>query len=227
MNLQKNTILELFADDTTLIFANCDLDSVISSLEFGLNELNEWCKHNRLYINWSKTFIMIITNKRLIKPEFIEFDNIKIKVVSSFKLLGVLIDDKLNFQSYVAQQCLNINRKLFSIKRIFYLSFAVKLQFFKSFILPLFDYGISLSIYYNHLTIRKLCKMYYVCLKKLLNFSFIDNNFNIKSNTEINLFLKNYKLFSFHHRLTLRLLLFIHRITGWQIMLDNFIKIQF
>ena len=126
------------------------------------------------------------------KPEFIELDNIKIEVVSSFKLLGVLIDDKLNFQSYVAQQCLNINRKLFSIKRIFYLSFAVKLQFFKSFILPLFDYGISLSIYYNHLTIRKLCKMYYVCLKKLFNFSFIDNNFNIKSNTEINLFLKNY-----------------------------------
>ena len=54
--------------------------------------------------------------------------------------------------------------------------------------------------------------MYYVFLKKLFNFSFIDNNFNIKSNTEINLFLKNYKLFSFHHRLTLRLLLFIHRI---------------
>ena len=49
-------------------------------------------------------------------------------------------------------------------------------------------------------------------IKKLFNFSFIDDNFNIKSNTEINLFLKNYKLFSFHHRLTLRLLLFIHRI---------------
>ena len=41
-------LTKLFADDTTLIFANCDLDSVISSLEFGLNELNEWCKHNRL-----------------------------------------------------------------------------------------------------------------------------------------------------------------------------------
>ena len=53
--------------------------------------------------------------------------------------------------------------------------------------------------------------MYYVCLKKLFNFSFIDNNFNIKSNTEINLFLKNYKLFSFNHK-TLRFFLFIHRI---------------
>ena len=41
-------LTKLFADDTTLIFANCDLDSVISSLKFGLNELNEWCKHNRL-----------------------------------------------------------------------------------------------------------------------------------------------------------------------------------
>ena len=93
-----------FADDTTLIFANNDLDSVISSLRLGLCELNEWCKH----INWSKTFIMIISNKRFIKPVFIEYNHVKIEVSSSFKLLGILIDDKLNFQAYVAQQCLNI-----------------------------------------------------------------------------------------------------------------------
>ena len=88
---------------------------------------------------------MIISNKRFIKPIYIEIDDIKIEVVSHFKLLGVLIDDKLNFQAYVAQQCLIINWKLFSINRIFYLSF-------KSFILSIFDFAITLCIYYNNTT---------------------------------------------------------------------------
>ncbi len=95
----------------------------------------------------------------------------KVEVVSKFKLLGVLIDYKLNFKEYT-QQCLVINRKLYSINRFFYLPYEVKLQFFKSFILPYFDYGLSLSIYYHKIAIRKLCKMYYICLKKLFNSSF-------------------------------------------------------
>ena len=58
---------------------------------------------------------MIITNKRLIKPEFIEFDNIKIEVVSSFKLLGVLIDDSSTMFKYKSQTFLNKKNILFII----------------------------------------------------------------------------------------------------------------
>ena len=167
-----DTLTRLFADDTSLIFHGLDLDSVISSYKAGLKQLNEWCKHNRLYINWSKTYIMFVTKKRIKLPSFIEFDSIKVEVVDKFKLLGVLLDNKLNFNAYVAQQCLSINKKLYSIKRLFYLPFNVKLQFFKSFILPYFDYGISLLIYYHKTAIRKITKLYYLCLKKLFNFSF-------------------------------------------------------
>ena len=97
-------------------------------------------------------------------------------IVSQFKLLGVILDNKLNFNLYVAQQCLIINRKLFSIKRLFYLPQATKLQFFKAFLLPYFDYGLSLSIYYHNSAIRKLCKSYYLCLKNLFRFSFLNLN---------------------------------------------------
>ena len=46
---------------------------------------------------------MFITNKRINTPSFIKFDGVKVEVVSQFKLLGVLIDNKLNFNAYVAQ----------------------------------------------------------------------------------------------------------------------------
>ena len=135
--------------------------------------------------------------------------------MSQFKLLGVILDNKLNFNLYVAQQCLIINRKLFSIKRLFYLPQATKLQFFKAFLLPYFDYGLSLSIYYHNSAIRKLCKSYYLCLKNLFRFSFLNLNSKfgeIKSNILISNSLKDYGLFSFHHRLVLRLVCFLHKI---------------
>ena len=206
---------KLFADDTTLLFCESSFSDVLLSFKRGLRSLDEWCKYNHLYINWSKTFIMFITNKRIAPPDFVDFDNNRIMVVSKFKLLGVTIDDKLNFHSHVANTCLSINRKLYSINRLFYLPFNVKLQFFKSFILPYFDYGLSLSIYFHKDAIRRLCKSYYICLKKLFNFSFIDTTQRfgvIKSHDAINLALKEHNLFSFHHRLVYRLLLFIHKI---------------
>ena len=60
-----------------------------------------------------------------------------------------------------------------------------------------------------------MCKQYYICLKKLLNFSFSDNSKRIgfmKSHDMINMDFKEHNIFSFHHRLVFRLCQFIHKI---------------
>ena len=64
----SNCIAKLFADDTTLIFNDSNMENLISKFKKDLKNLNEWCKHNRLYINWNKTFIMFVTNKRIHIP---------------------------------------------------------------------------------------------------------------------------------------------------------------
>ena len=176
-------------------------------LKAGLKQLNEWCKHNRLYINWSKTYIMIISNKRFQMPKCIDFENTSIEVVETFKLLGVTIDNKLTFNAFASIQCNQINKKMYTIKRLFYLPFEVKIQFFKTFLLPYFDYCISLLIYYQKSAIQRLSKMYYLCLNKLFNFSFLD-----QTHDEINCFLSNYNISSFHHRFIERVLSFLHKI---------------
>jgi hypothetical protein len=150
---------------------------------------------------------MIVTNKRLVKPKSFVIDGIVIETVESFRLLGVTIDDKLSFNEHVSKQCSMIAKKLYMIKRLFYLPFAVKLQFFKSFILPYFDYAISLCIYFRTDIIQKLSKMYYICLFKLFSFKFLN-----KTHNEVNEFLKEFGLFSFQHRLTFRLVLFANKI---------------
>ena len=94
-----------------------------------------------------KTFGMFITNKRIEVPSVLKVSNIEIEIVTSFKLLGVLIDNKLSFQSFSRSLRTAIYKRLFSIKRMFYLSFEVKFQFFKSFIMPYFDYCSTLLLY--------------------------------------------------------------------------------
>ena len=201
----------MFADDTTIYKATENKDesvkSLIRSFILELNPLLDWCFFNRLDINWKKTEIMFISSRRVIYPKTIMIDNKSVDVVDSFRLLGVVIDNKLNFSQHVSTVCKQINTRLFSIKKLFYLPTTVKIQFFKTFILPCFDYCLSLVIYFPKYTIQKLANSYYMCLFKLFNF-----NFNNKDCTYINNFLKRYKLFSFEHRILLRISMFIFKI---------------
>ena len=116
---------KLFADDTTLGDCDKNLNTLISRSRDRLKALLEWCEFNTLDINWSKTFFMYVTNKRVKLPKEIaisskivnnETVDINVNVVTSFKLLEVTLDNKLT----LTEHCSNLkqikNRKLYSIK---------------------------------------------------------------------------------------------------------------
>ena len=203
-------LCKLFADDTTLYLLGDNLDSLISKFKDNLKPMLDWCKFNKLDINWDKTYFMFVTNKRLGKktPTVIPIDNSQVKVVENFKLLGVTIDNKLNFEKYSRDLRLSVNKKLYSIKRLFFLCTAVKIQFLKTFILPYFDYCLSLLIYFPKTTIQRINNCFNLCLFKLLNFKkSVDDNIE-----EFNENLSNYGLFSFQHRIMFKLFNFSHSI---------------
>ncbi|CAF0946219.1 unnamed protein product [Brachionus calyciflorus] len=203
----NNSNVKLFADDTTIYIIDENLDKISEKFNIEMNYLLDWCSFNKMDINWSKAFYMIFTNKKIILPDKITLLNNTIEIfrTNSFKLLGCTIDEKLNFEEHVINICLNVKKKLYSIKRIFYLSCSVKLQFFKSFILPYFDYCLSLIIYMNKSIIQKLANMYYNCLFGLFGFKITNFNNDV---FKFNQFLKKYNLTTFHHRLTIRLTTF-------------------
>jgi len=133
-------------------------------------------------------------------PDFIKIENHDITLVDEFKLLGFYVDNKLNFLKHISYLVKKVNPKLYLFKKLFYLSLSVKIQFFKSFILPYFDYCSTLIIYFPKYVIQKLHTFYYTCIYKLFGFSF-----HKKSADEVELFLKKYKLFSLEYRLFTRL----------------------
>ena len=132
------------------------MDALINEFEKRSKSLLDWCEINHLDTNWPKTFAMFITNKRIKLTLTISLNQQEIQVVQAFKLLGITIDNKLSFATYVANLTKQINQRLYSIIRLFYSSINVKLQFFKSFILPYFDYCCSLFIYFPKEILQKI-----------------------------------------------------------------------
>ena len=172
-------LCKLFADDTTLGDADKDLNTLINRFVEKLKVLLEWCEFNKLDINWSKTYFMFVTNKRVKLPKEINVGtktvnnkpvDINVSVVTSFKLLGVTLDNKLTFTEHCSNIKKIVNKKLYSIKRLFFLCTSVKIHFFKTFILPYFDYCLSLIIYFPSSSLQRLNICFNLCFYKLFNF---------------------------------------------------------
>ena len=154
---------------------------------------------------------MVFTKKKIEIPDFFTVKGFKIGVVKEFKLLGFTIDTKLNFMKLVSETCLGVNRKLFSIKRLFYLCTSVKIQFFKTFILPYFDYVFTLICYFSKEAIPRLANCFYLCIFKLLNLRFDSCDFN-----SLNNLLEKYGLFAFQHRALERMLSFSYKVLNFE-----------
>ena len=76
----------LFADDTTFFKASDSLEDLNSTFTYLLKKLFEWCKHNRIDSNVSKTFIMFITRRWIALLTEVICGDLIIKVVERFKL---------------------------------------------------------------------------------------------------------------------------------------------
>ena len=166
-----------------------------------------------LILTGKKTFCMFVTNRRVLLPSILSINGYDITSVDTFKLLGVTIDNKLQFRAHCANVCRAINSKLFSIDRLFNLSSSVKIQFFKTFVLPYFDYCSSLCIYFNREALSKLLNKYYYCIYKLFNISFTE----FTSISQINDFLKEkFNIFSFQARAFVRFSVFTFKMLHFE-----------
>ena len=133
-----------------------------------------------------------------------------IAVVSSFKLLGVTLDNKLKFDMFTSELRKKILVKMYSIKKLHQLCYSVKLQFFKSFVLPYFEYCSTLSIYFTKTALQRMCNCFNMCMLKLFKI-----NNEATNNSELNLHnnkLEKRSLFNFEHRLVSRISSFAHKI---------------
>ena len=92
----------LFADYTNLFISGNNSQKLYEAANNDLNAIAEWLKVNRLSLNVKKTHYMVFSNTK------VKSDNAELKIegetiseVSKTKFLGVIIDNKLNWQHHI------------------------------------------------------------------------------------------------------------------------------
>ena len=201
----------LFADDTTIMDSGSNLSRLIDQFKLKLTKFIEWVKYNQLTINWKKTKFMIISEKRFTKEklDFLLLDGNNVEVVKKFRLLGVTIDNCLTFQDHISTLKQKVNIKLFSIKKLKFLSLSTKIHFFKTFIQPHFDYCSTIFTFFNKKLFCNIVKFYNLCIYRLLNI----NIFHM-STLEQNEILCKYNIMPLSMRFFLKMNYFCYKIVN-------------
>jgi exonuclease III len=185
-----------FADD--LIFyveGECE-DVIIAKLHTLLTSLDNWCISMKLKINFNKTkFMLFHKSQNKIKPDVkLIFKGEIIEKVSSFRYLGMYLDENLNFDTHFnhvlsklssAIGCLNVCKKYFTEK--------IFIIMINAFLYSVIDYGLSVwgcicntKLQYLQNKINNFIKIFfYPKLSKLFSKQMWNKN-NINDATIIN-----------------------------------------
>ena len=104
-----------YADDNTLYEINKHLKEVISQLEKNTLILSSWFSNNYFKMNADKCHLLVAKHTDDITM------NIGDEVISgekSVKLLGIIIDNKLDFNEHVTNLCKKASQKLQALTRV-------------------------------------------------------------------------------------------------------------
>ena len=104
-----------FADDNTPYSCLSDMISVLGQLKGGIDKIFDWFKKNFLKGNADKCHL--ITSSKT--PVGIEVANMTIMSEEKVKLLGIHIDNRLNFDYQISQLCKKARKKLHALTRVF------------------------------------------------------------------------------------------------------------
>ena len=129
-----------YADDNTLSFHDKDIQYVISTLEHAANIAIGWFQANGMKVNADKFQTMLLGSHKSTDLTFV-IDGVTLETDRCVKLLGVYIDDKLNFHDHVSHICSQAAKQISVLRRFTkVLNEKERLQIFNAFILANFNY---------------------------------------------------------------------------------------
>ena len=140
----QNSYCHLYADDTIIVKSASDPDSLISSLERELLNVDQWLSINKMTVNTKKTEVIFFGNKSRLK----KLDNKTVKYLGTplerkkeAKYLGVIFDEKMQWSSQISNITKKVNFKLGKIKSVAsFLTSHTKKLLVDALVMPYFHY---------------------------------------------------------------------------------------
>lgn len=147
LSVDLTNVLVGYADDSTLVAhvpRPSDRVDVVASLNHDLESIAVWCDRWGMEVNPGKTKALIISRSRTIYPVFpgLVLNGVPVDVVPEMKLLGILLDSKLTFESQIRAIVASTSSRLGILRKVssLYSDSEVVTRSFWSYILPLLEY---------------------------------------------------------------------------------------
>ena len=109
-----------YADDNSLSFHHHNLTTLKNTLESACEVAIDWFEANHMKANPNKFQAIVLSRRPNTITSNLEFriKDVTIKTEHCVKLLGVLLDDKLNFSQHISSLCKRIGRQIGALRRI-------------------------------------------------------------------------------------------------------------
>ena len=108
-----------YVDDCTVGIPVNNKSADYSPLQTTLDHLQVWTEANNMTINHSKTVVMhVCTSAASVPPPQVSVGSHYLQVVPTSKLLGVTIDNQLNWKQHVSTMVRSASYKLFMLRRL-------------------------------------------------------------------------------------------------------------
>ena len=167
-----DTIIRLFADDTSLLIYDQNLNTLKNKASHAFPGLFDWCKANRLTISVAKTdFVLFHTQNKPMEQNLKEIvtDEISIERVTNIKYLGVIIDEKLNWNMHINFVCDSLVKFFGIFNHIKHkVTQKVVRQLYYGFIYSKIAYGLEVYGYTSVSNVSKIQTMQNKLLKLIL-----------------------------------------------------------
>ena len=153
----ENTNMANYADDNTPYAIESNIDKLIETLENETCILLNWFNINEMKSNNDKCHLIILNNE----DNIIKIGDEEISGSKSVKLLGITIDNKLNFNEHIRKLCKKANQKLHALARISTYLDSRKLRIImKTFIDSQFNYCPLIWMFHSRALNNKINKLH-------------------------------------------------------------------
>ena len=140
-----NSSCKLFADDTEIHSSDSDIGSAVDNVNEDLVSVEKWLKENEMVAHPKKSEVMNVGSRPALMNTgdvVIKLNNQILKEVSTYKYLGVLLDNQLMWKDHLLHIWKRIYPKLSLLNRVAsFLPRYVLLNIYEQTILPILDYG--------------------------------------------------------------------------------------
>ena len=177
-----------YADDTTPYTIDTSMDSLLQCLYKDTSTLIKWFKDNYLQMNPDKCKLLISNRDKGIS---LILENEVIECSKSVKLLGITIDNKLDFNEHVSKLCKKVSSKLHALARIANYMSQDKLRLvMKSFIESQFNYCPIIWMFHSRSLNNRINRLH----ERALRLVYKDPNLSFED------LLQKDESFTIHHR---------------------------